>query len=85
MAQAKDLIEKLLTASRVGFKSVWVGRSGSLLLTFYSVEAARKAAALIADFAEGLKIADGYDDSDMLPNGQRDYRKVYRVAGRMAA
>ena len=79
MTEAKALIEKLLTASQIGCKTVWVGRSGSLLLTFYSVKAAREAATLIAPFAGNLKLAEGYDGEPRTKN------RVWRVAGLMAA
>jgi hypothetical protein len=79
MTEAKTLIEKLLTASQIGCKTVWVGRSGSLLLTFYSAKAAQEAAVLLSSFARNLKIGEGYDDS------AKGHSKVYRVAGMMEA
>lgn len=79
MGAAKDLIEKLLKASSIGCKTVWVGRSGSLLLTFYSVKAAREALTVLAQFSANLSLADGYDDTE------RGYTRVWRVAGLMGA
>jgi hypothetical protein len=80
MTSAKALIEKVLKASRIGVKTVWVGRSGSILATFYSLDAAREAAVLFGSFATHLKVAEGYDDDAA---DHRNYRKVYRVAGLM--
>lgn len=79
MTSAKDLIENLLKASGVGCKKVWVGRSGSMLLTFYSIKAARDALPLLAQFSEKLSLADGYDDT------AQGYTRVWRVAGLMGA
>jgi hypothetical protein len=78
-AKAKQLIEGVLSVSDIGVKSVWVGRSGSLLLTFFSLEAARDALVRMSDFANSMKIADGYDGSG------RDRSKVYRLVGMMGA
>lgn len=77
---AKTLIQDVLKAQGIGVKTVWVGRSGSILVTFFSIEAAREAATLFTSFAINLKIADGYDDKP-----DRSYTKVYRVAGLMSA
>lgn len=73
----KGLIERLLKVSAIGCKSVWVGRSGSILVTFYSLAAAREALTVLGQFAGNLKLGDGYDAT------LKGHSRVWRIAGLM--
>jgi hypothetical protein len=84
-ARAQTLIFGLLEARQIACKAVWVGRSGTLLLTFHSRSMAELGALALADFATGLKIGSGSDDGPRQGNGRRARHPVWRIAGRMDA
>jgi len=85
--RAAALINSLLEAERIPAKRVFVGRTGSLLVTFYGRESAERATELFQPFVSGLRIGEGFDpgETTSIRNARRADVKVYRVAGHLAA
>lgn len=57
----RDKLAALLEAKRLPVKHIFVGGSGTLTVTLYGEETARKVARLIAPFAKVRHVGPGYD------------------------
>ena len=78
---AKSLIEKLCPTA----KSVFVGRMGSVIVTFRGECPARNAAYTLAPVLKNIKIAQGFDPgiSTDMKQGRRLEVPVWRIGGNL--
>lgn len=60
-ARFRDKLAALLEARHLPVKHIFVGGSGTLTVTLYGEETARKVAALITPFADIRHVGPGYD------------------------